>query len=344
MVAYRNDDNFAVPASANGRVKEIKDDVIVVEYDDGTVEAHDFGRKFGVFAGTVIPHSLTPTLNVGDTFSKGDFLVYNSDYFTVDPMSRKQLLWKAGVLARTILVETPETHEDSSAISDSLAAKLVTSITEPVLIRVLFSQNVRDLVKPGESVDIESILCTIENPMGEESAVWGEEADNIMRRIGAINPPAGYVGVVERIEVFYNGDMDAMSPTLKDITRASNRTMSRKSRALGRDATEGRVEPGFQIEGKAIASNEAVIKVYITGTRPMGVGDKGVFGPQLKTVVGRVMTGENFTFQDRQPIDAKFGYFSLLARVVESSSVIGTTTTLLLEVGKRFVKTYRGIK
>ena len=66
----------------------------------------------------------------------------------------------------------------------------------------------------------------------------------------------------------------------------------------------------------------------------MGVGDKGVFANQLKTIVGRVMTGVNET-QSGIPIDAIFGFQSISNRVVLSPQIIGTTTGALKVIGKK---------
>src|SRR5699024_9469268 len=131
-----------------------------------------------------------------------------------------------------------------------------------------------------------------ENSSVEEAYNYGEDAGDILKRLDAINPRASRVGVVERIDVYYNGFLEDMTDSLLAVVRASDRRLAKRARALGHRVSTGEVEPGFSLEGKTIGNNEAAIVVYITGPVAMGVGDKGVFGNQLKTIVGRVLTGE----------------------------------------------------
>lgn len=68
---------------------------------------------------------------------------------------------------------------------------------------------------------------------------------------------------------------------------------------------------------------------------------KGVFGNQLKTIVGRVMSGKNET-ESGVPIDAQFSYVSIANRIVLSPEIIGTTNTLLKVISKRVAGVYFG--
>jgi len=86
-----------------------------------------------------------------------------------------------------------------------------------------------------------------------------------------------------------------------------------------------------------------IIKVYITGKSPAGVGGKIVLGNQLKSIIGREMSGVNRTL-DGQAIDLFFGYKSVNARIVMSPAYIGTTNTIMITVSKMMAEIYRGNK
>ena len=103
----------------------------------------------------------------------------------------------------------------------------------------------------------------------------------------------------------------------------------------------GRVDNTMRVEGKPLELDNLVINIYITGPVSAGVGDKGVFANQMKTVFGRVMTGINET-ESGEPIDAIFGYQSISDRIVLSPEIIGTTNTLLKVLSKKVAKIYRG--
>jgi hypothetical protein len=70
------------------------------------------------------------------------------------------------------------------------------------------------------------------------------------------------------------------------------------------------------------------------------VGDKGVFGNQLKTVFGEVMERDLFT-ESGVKVEAIFGAKSVADRIVSSPELNGTTTTLLDVIGDKAVALYR---
>lgn len=60
----------------------------------------------------------------------------------------------------------------------------------------------------------------------------------------------------------------------------------------------------------------------------------------MKSVFGEVLSNDIHT-ETGEKIDAVFGFRSIIARVVTSPVVIGTTTTLLRVVADKAVKLYR---
>lgn len=344
VIAHRTDDLFAYTAKGKGTIVSMDEKHIVVEYADGSKKSIELGRRFGVSAGTTLPHEVISELKVGDKVKEGDIVAYNKDFFEKDYLNPKQVLWKAGVLAKTAIFECTNTLEDSSVISEKLANELTTSITKVRSIVLKFDQTVRNLVKVGTDVDFESILCTIEDPVTADNKLFDDESLDTLRAVSAQTPRAKYIGKVERIEVFYNGDKEDMSESLRSIAGASDRFLSKLSKNLGKEnSIDGRVDGSLRVEGNPLEIDTLVIRVYITGDVPAGVGDKGVFANQMKTIFGRVMSGVNKT-ESGEDIDAIFGYRSISDRIVLSPELIGTTNTLLGFIGKQAVKIYRGEK
>lgn len=341
MLSHRTDDLYAYTAKDDGRIVEKTDKHVIVEYKDGTKVTIEIGRRFGSFDGVTIPHMIACDLKEGQRVKKGEIVTYNSNYFVRDRLDKKQVLWKAGIIAKTALLEGTDTFEDSSAISPRLAEKMKTELTKVRMIRVNFDQEIHNLVKPGDEVDIESILCTIENPVGAGDSLFAGETLETLKAISSLTPKAKIIGRVEKIEVLYNGDKDDMSASLKKITNASDREIARNAEAIGKPKTDGRVDSGYRIENRPLEMDSLVIKVYMTGPQPAGVGDKGVFGSQMKTVFGRVMAGVNET-ESGEPLDAFFGMQSIADRTATSPILIGTTNTLLIKAGQLAVAAYRG--
>ena len=343
IIAHRTDDLFATTAKQDGKVVAINKNAIVVENADGSRKAVQLGRRFGTAAGSTFPHELTTTLKVGDKVRAGDAIAYNSRYFAPDPLNPRQVLMHGGVMVRVAIMDTADTLEDSSVISQETADLLETEITKPRDIVVKFSDAVHHVVGVGDEVDAESILCTIEDAVSADSNLFGDDSIDVLRQIAANNPKAKFKGKVEGVEVFYHGDIEDLSPSLQELAIESDRDRRRLARDLSEKYTSGSANEGMRVDGNPLAYQHAVIRVYITGKVPAGVGDKGVYCNQLKTIFGRVMTGVN-TSEDGQPIGGLFGYQSISARIVNSAELMLTTNAFLYHASQLVADAYFGDK
>lgn len=343
IIPHRVDELFAVTAKKKGRVTSVNDKAISVEYDDGSKMAYELGRRFGVAAGATYPHEVKTIMTEGQEFDVGDCITYNSRYFKLDPLNPKEALWKIGAMVKTALLECPDTLEDSSVISEEVAGQMETEITKVREITVAFDQVIHNLIEVGTSTDVDSILCTIEDAVTAQSKLFNDNSIDTLRLLAANTPKAKFKGQVERIEVFYNGEFDDLSEPLQRLAQASDNARKRQARQLGVRYTSGRVDGGLRIDGNSLPFNHAVIRIYITGPVSASIGDKFVFGNQLKTIVGRVMTGVNKT-ESGVPLGALFGAVSVDARIVQSPIIMGTTITLLKVISKRVAEVYRTAK
>ena len=145
--------------------------------------------------------------------------------------------------------------------------------------------------------------------------------------------------MIERIEVFYHGEREDMSDSLGALVDISDKQIASRNRSVGRKAFTGSVDENFRIENEPLALDTAAIRVYITSDVDAGVGDKGVFGNQMKTVFGRVFDGVES--RSGVQIDAIFGAVSVDNRIVSSPFIIGTTNTLLKVIGRKVVEAYK---
>ena len=227
-----------------------------------------------------------------------------------------------------------DSWEDSAAISKSVSDALTAPTTKVVHIRAQFGQALHGLVKIGDKLSSDTILCTIEDELTASSDVFDAAAIETLRGIAAQTPKAGVKGVVDFIEVFYNGDFEDMSESVVAIVKASDR--SRKKRAGGRTdvALTGAVTSNMRIEGQPIDLDTIVIRVYITYNSPAIGGDKGVVSNQLKCTFRRVLDGVNKS-ENGEDIEVVFGSESIDARIVRSAHIIGTTNVVLDLISKQ---------
>jgi hypothetical protein len=340
VLAHRTNDLFATTAKKPGKVKSISPDGIVIEYEDGETKGHPLGRRYGAAAGLTIPHSVVSHLKEGQKIKAGDVISYNPGFFEVDPMNPSQVVWKAAMMVKTALLESAATLEDSSSISQRIASQLETETTKIRWIKLNFDQKISKMVKTGQAVDTEDILCIIEDAVTANQNLFDEASLDTLRILSGHTPQAKAKGVVERIEVFYHGEKEDMSESVRALVNASDRELAQRQKAAGKKAFTGSVDDGFRVEGDPLALDTLAIKVYITSLVSAGVGDKGVFAHQMKTVFGEIMT-EDVKTESGVLVDAIFGQNSVDARIVLSPAVVGTTATLLGVLGKRALKAYR---
>lgn len=339
VIAHRTSDLFAFTAKKPGKVVSITEHGMVVEYEDGTKKGIELGRRYGNAEGATIPHDVTTDLKVGDKFKVGDLLSYNTGFFERDFFDPSQVVWKAGTTVTVALMESPLTLEDSSAISQKTADLLMTKTSKVREIIVNFKQSISHLVKVGQTVESGNILCVIEDAATARNELFDEKSIDTLRLAQAMMPPAKFAGTVERIEVFYHGEKEDMTDSLRAIANASDRELAARHKAVGRSTTSGAVDESFRSEGNPLNLDTLAIKITITADVPAGVGDKGVFGNQMKTVFGKVLEDE-VTTESGQVVDAIFGQKSISDRIVTSPEVIGTTTVLLELAAQRALKAY----
>ena len=340
VIPHRVGDMFAVTAKKPGKVISITTDGIIVEFADGERKGVVLGRRYGNAAGLTIPHTIKTDLVAGQAFEVGDPIAYNTGFFERDMLNPKQIIWKSATLAKVALMESPDTLEDSSAIASRLTQKLITEQIKIKDIVVNFDQEIHRMVKEGEAVEPESMLCIIEDALSARNNFLDDETIDTLRVLGAQTPQAKVKGRVERIEVFYNGDQEDMSNSLRAIAMTSDKRIAARNTAIGRKAYNGSVSDEFRIGTDPLLMDTACIRVYMSAKVSAGVGDKGVFGNQMKTVFGRVFN-DNVKSESGVAIDAIFGAKSVADRIVTSPYLIGTTTTLLIVGAKRVVNAYR---
>ena len=329
LVAHKTASTQANVSTDSGKVVSIDDGSITVEYDTKpkTIKSYQLGRSFGKHEGTVFPHNLVTSLKVGAKFTKGTVLTYNENFFEPDLFNPTQVNWKAGIIANTVLIEGNDTFEDSSAIGPEASKKLRSEITKVKTVRLRFDQAVHDIVKVGQRVDAKMPLCIIENELTAGLDLSDDSVDTL-RKLSSQVPEAKVDGIIDKIEVFYNGDFEDMSETILSLAKQGDRSRKKEAKASPKEiADNGRVDATLRIENNPVEYKTLAVRFYITETVPAIGGDKAVLANQMKTTFRRVMTGVNET-ESGLPIDIMSSKDGVDGRIVLSLYQIGTSIRL----------------
>jgi len=344
IIPHRVDDTFCHTAKADGVVVKRDKEHVLVSYPGTNLpdESVRIGTIHGVSAGATVPHKVVTHLKTGDSFKRGAAVAYNTGFFKPDPMNPGRVSWMQGCLATVALMETVDTTDDSCAISEELSERMSTNTCKVRTMIMSFDQAVRNVVEPGDAVTSDSILCNIEDPLTADYDLFDDQSVSTLRLLSANSPRAKYSGVVDKVEVIYNGAIDNMSESLQMLVQDSDERRASLARKLKNgEAPTGQVTGYGRIDGTTLEPNSLAIRIYIVGKNGMGAGDKAVFAHQLKTVVRRVMTGIHET-ESGKVIDSIFGYSSIDNRIVTSPNKLGTTNTTLMVLGDRMARVFRG--
>lgn len=340
VIAQRVNPQFAYCAKEDGKVLKINDKGIIVEYKNGKKEGVELGRVFGKSEGSMFPFHIVADMKEGETFKKGEAIAYNTAYFQHDMWNPGHLVLKNSLVAKIALMETKQTHEDASSISKRLSEKLGTGNSYVRSFTIDFEQNLHNVLKVGTSVKPQDFLMSIEDIITSNLGSFGDAAIETLKGLAKQSPRVNYSGTVDRIEVFYHGDKDQMSPSLRKLADYSDAALAEQAKATGKPKYTGQVTDDYRVEGTPLAINRAEIRFYITVDTNMGVADKVVYANQMKSVNSEVMN-YTMTTEDGEVIDGQFGCRSIAARNVMSPYIIGTANTLLKKFSQNAVKLFK---
>ena len=264
---------FAITAPQPGKVLSVNKKGIIVEFADGTKQGYQLGRRFGNAAGLVIPHEIATPLKADNEFQVGEPICYNTGFFEIDFFDPKRIVLKNAFNVRTVLWESLQTLEDASSITEKVASKLVTSVTKVKTVLLAFDQTVTNLVKVGDEVEYDSVLCYIQDEVTAAGKLFTDETIDTLKMLGAQSPRAHVKGRVEAVEVYYHGDKEDMSESILQLAEESDKRFKYIANSQGKKYYSGSVDAGFRTDGNSLPMDCVAIRVYITMQAPCGVGD-----------------------------------------------------------------------
>lgn len=340
MIAQSTDDVFAKAAEMNGKVISITESGIIVEYEDGTQQGVELGTVYGNSGGMTFPHSIVTTLKVGDVFEAGQIIAYNEGWFTQEYFDPKAVSLKPGVPAYVALVEHNGTLADSSLISKNLSEALTTTLSTPRDVVIDFEFGISNLVKEGQVVQADTPLCLIEEPgTYKPTTEISESTMDLLAMMSNGAPAAQSKGVVERIEVFYNGDLEDMSESLRALVKQYDGKRAKRRKAVAKSVITGEVDEGYRVNGTPLQFEQVALKIYINKELPSEFADKAVFALQLKSTHGGVLPKPIKTLGGRE-IDALFSAQAYADRIVMSGEKMGFHNAFLDALGEQAVELY----
>lgn len=355
VAPYLSND-FAFVSKKAGKVVAIEENLMIVQYDDGTTDDVDLSEHpvKNTDGGFFIMNKMDTKLHVGSRFKEGEILAFDKkvindlDFFG-DPCAN------VGTLARVAFESSGNVYEDSGYMTDEFAHRFATKITKEKRVILSPFANIRYIAKIGQQVqandpilafdDTEDefsaqLLASITDQMGDEDEVIATSAPVVSK----------YTGVIKDIQITYTVPISAMTPSLQKIVKEYSRDAAKRENVLHehmdiRDAntivknSEMSVQDASGKVGGVKIGDGVAITFYIEYVDVAGNGDKGSIGA-LKFTTCTVIPTELAAFGEFNP-DAKVDlYVSAMGaykRMVADVEKIGVLTKVLVE-SKRLMK------
>ena len=326
------DDIFAVKARAEGVIKRVTKDLIVIEYDDINLkDDHIFtGRRYGIVTGKTIPHDIVTDVAVGTKVFSGYVVAWNVGFFERDVLEEGGVLWKRGIPSIIALVDGPETIEDSCRIGPALSKKLTIDTTGIKEITASFDQAITGLVEVGTDVATDSVLAFLEDSVTAGTDLFDEFSIQSLNSNARLSPKAGKAGRVSKVEVIYNGDIEEATESVRNLILKFDGERAKDARKY----KDGRVTVG---QAADLPIDTVIVRVFIDSSNDAADCDKIVVGHQLKSVIGSILVGENKTIYG-EDIDVFFAHMGVNDRIVMNLTYNGMLTVLTEKSNDRAIE------
>lgn len=355
-MAYISSDTFTFKAKANGKVIEVTDEYMIVEYDTHvSLSGHDpYTRECISLKDEIMKNSdggfyvtikLDTDMKPGDTFSEGNIIAYHRASYSNKNGETDNLAYNLGVLAKVAILNTDEGFEDSTSVSSWLSDAMTTDVVIEKDKDISKNANIYYLAKAGQQVQEGDSLLIIQNAFDEK------EANQLLKNItdaefvsdlGRVKLKSKYTGVIQEVRIYRTCEIDEMSESLQKVVTEYEDGIKAKKAMYEKHGMPGDnlLPPDYKMKPTGIMKNNTdglKIVFYIKYNDKLSVGDKIVAQSANKGVVKNIFPEDLTPFSEFRPnehIHALFAARSFNARMVTSVWTSGAINKCMIELDR----------
>ena len=331
IIAIKSSPKFCVSAEDDGVVTSVTDKEVTVKYTklgEKKYRLYEWTSKEETHA--CYTHYVVTSLKKGDRVTKDDTITYDRLFFTPDIFNPKRVIYKQGTSLNVALMDDMTTFEDSIGVSKRAGEILSTTITKIVQITMSKDQEIYNLVKIGDHIEIDEPVCSIMNDIGDDTDA---ETLKLLKEINTMSPRSNYSGTISKIHCIYNFDPKDATTSVRKVIQESDKG------SLESTGYTGKVQPSFRLGKDIMDDDTMIIRIYILVNESGGMGDKMVVANQLKCTIGDIFD-ETITTESGDEVDVFFSYKSLGARIVMSPFYLGILTRCLEAIERKAIERY----
>ena len=359
VAPYMSND-FARTARTDGKVVEIENDVMIIQYDDGTVDDIDLSShpSKNTDGGFFIMNQMETKLKPGTRVKAGQIVAYDPKYINNDDLFGDPLT-NFGTMARVAVETNGGVYEDSCYITDSLAHRMTTKITRQK--RVILSKyaNIKNKVKVGTNINVNQALITFDDTADEFTsqmlAAMADEIGDSDEVIAGSAPVLSKIkGRIVDIQVYYTADPEEMTPSLRRMVdkyatdaRKREKTISKHENLYDANTlvkTSSRLTPDSQGKIKGVKLPDGVmIDFYIEYDDVVAPGDKISYFCAVKGIVSDVIPDDLAPYTENNPehkIDACVSAIGIYKRMTLDVIKSGGMNKIVIERKRQLKEKY----
>lgn len=349
---YMSSDMFAHKAKKNGKVAEINDEYMIIQYNDNTKEFVPLAEQTmkNSDGGFYITLKLKTDLKIGQSVKAGSILAYDEKSFSNRVGSTKsQVSYNLGCLAKVAILTAEDGYEDSGVCSDWLSNAMTSSIVVMKDIQLEPQTNVLLLASKGQKITEGDPILIYQNSYEEEDAnlllknLNNEDGD--ITEIGRNVVKSKVTGEIADIKIYRTCDIEEMSDSLKKIVTKYERHIKSIERVAKQASNEVHLDSADKLPaiGKLKNVNGVLIEVYMRYHDRVGVGDKLSCLNANKVVLRGIYNDEDAPYGEFRPnekIDAISSASSIEGRIITSIIKLGALNKTMVELGRAVQQIY----
>lgn len=362
---YLTSNTFSFNAKANGKVIEVTNDYMIVEYKL-TKEEKERGlpeKDFIDLRNTIKKNSnggfyqaikLDTDLKVGNTFKKNEVIAYDKLSYSSKVGNTGDLSYNLGALCKVAMLTTDEGFEDSAIISEWLSDALASRVVVKKEYVLPKNTNIYYMAKKGQEIQEGDPLMIFQNAFEDDDVNLLlknlSDDEELISDLGRVPIRSKVTGRIEDIKVYRTVEKDELSESLRKEVNKIEKPINDIKKAMNSSDTydASKLEPTYVLEksGKLKNVDEGVlVEFYLSYYDKMSVGDKLIYYSACKGVVKDIFPAgkEPYSlFRPDEKIHTLVPYFGVANRIVCSIMNTIPINKVLIELD-RAVKDLCGI-
>lgn len=350
-------EEFSYVAREDGKVIDMNDNYMIVEYKSGKKKAINIGHKpsFNSGSGFYVDNKLTSNFEVGDSFKEGDVLAYHEKFMSKDVTGMVRM--NIGPLAKVAFAGLYSTYEDAGLITTKMSKKLETKLMMMQSQKINAMDDVESIVKVGTEVEVGDPLIVFGlGDTGDKSvdnflkAFQNADSNDVINNAKRIYR-AKHAGTVADVRIYTTKSLDKLSSSLYTIVSNHFKENLQKRKILDKyDKTDTVYKmdtlfdlPTEPLKGTAIKGQtcDVLVEIYIEHADEASVGDKLAIYGASKQVLSEVVPEGLEPYSETRP-EEEVSLFvtssAILKRMIPSVCVTAAGNKVLVELKRSIAR------